>query len=161
MTMGKRILYHFTSTYHLPSILAAETLTLTESNIGSPNEAWEPYGEHYGPDVVWCFNVPKPIMGSPTMLMARGTTAGGDHFLIDKRLVRITIEVPEEDVVRFTPWAKDLGIHPSWLKVMQKGNPSKNWYCVLRPVPMDEWLTVEIRERVDAPWIEDLEGPTS
>jgi hypothetical protein len=46
-------LYHFTSPYHLPAILDADRLTVTESNISNTRE-------HKGPDVVWLTDDPEP-----------------------------------------------------------------------------------------------------
>jgi hypothetical protein len=146
--------WHFTGLPHLPKIIRAGAIGVTESNIGSPKPGWAPYGKHVGPDVVWCFSTPVPRISGGSMLTTASSDKGRRVRRIDKRLVRFTLDVPEEELVDFVPWAKELGIHPRWLVALASRNRADEWRCVLRPVAEHEWMVIEWREGIRDPWRE-------
>ena len=88
------------------------------------------------------------------MLMSTVSEAKGRVRSIDKRLVRFTLDVPDDQVVEFVPWAARLGIHPRWFAALSRRNCADEWRCVLRPVAEREWKMIEWRERVGHPWRE-------
>ena len=88
------------------------------------------------------------------MLMATASDVRRRVRRVDKRLVRFTLDVPEEEVVEFVPWAQQLGIHPHWLAALASRNRADEWRCVLCPVAEHEWGMIEWREGVGHPWRE-------
>jgi hypothetical protein len=119
-------LYHFTSLYHLPLIKAAGQLNLTESNIGSPYKDWLPYGEHFGPDVVW---LTERILPSDNGL-------GGSA--VNKQAVRIEVDI--DNAVRWVDFANRHGINRRWYRYLDKagGFTSRYWWVALDPIVVKE-----------------------
>jgi hypothetical protein len=119
-------LYHYTSLYHLPLIKAAGYLKLVESNIGSPDKRFPPYGEHVGPDVVWLTESPSP----------KGHGLGGAS--VDKRAVRIEVDI--EDAIRWREFANKHGINRDWYRIMDMSGEytARYWWVSLRPIPIAE-----------------------
>ena len=125
-------LYHFTSTYHLPLILAAGELAPTESNIGSPSRKHKPHGARVGPDVVWFTKSRVVPPGSHGL-------AGS---IVDKAEVRITVEV--DDAVLWSEFSSKHKIDPSWYAVLDARGlgTASSWWVVARAVPSSQWLEV-------------------
>ena len=123
-------LYHFTSTHHWPAIIAAEFLKTTESNIGSVNELWKPFGEHVGPDVVWLTDMPE--------ITAKGCGLNGSR--LDKTEIRITVEVA--DAISWPAFAAKHGINKKWYRALGSGRRPETWWVVPRRIYRVEWIDV-------------------
>ncbi len=122
------ILYHFTSTVHLPLINAAGALTTTESNLS-------PTREHAGPDVVWLTSDPEPD--------AEGHALAGS--CVDKTAVRITVDVPDAEVWGWLPWSRGHRIPKKWARHLERGRRPATWYVMERPIPRAEWVAVDVQ----------------
>jgi hypothetical protein len=139
------ILYHFTSMLHLVPIMDDGYLKTTETNL-------DPRIEHHGPDAVWFIDTPE--LGE----YDHGLNAAlPGEVRPDKTAVRFTIEVPDNWVVQWLPWAEAQGINPHWLEVLVRDSGGRegasHWMCVFRKVPMDRWLNIETRQP-DGSWKE-------
>ncbi len=122
-------LYHFTSLYHLPLIRQAGFLKLVESNIGSPDKRFLPYGEHVGPDVVWLTERMDPS----------GHGLGGAS--VDKRKVRIEFNIEDmESAIRWRDFANQHGINREWYRIMDKSGDytARYWWVSRLEIPVGE-----------------------
>jgi len=124
------ILYHYTSSLHMPSIQYEGMIRTTESNIGSPIPSMPPYGDHYGPDVVWLTNRPDV---STTAVNAMGPK--GD--------VCITVNVSGLYIHHWPKWAREQGINEDWYDVLANGFDPESWYISTRPIPITEWMSID------------------
>ncbi len=127
------ILYHFTSSIHLPKIMSDGFLKVTESNISERRE-------HAGPDVVWLTSNPDPAG-------ARWQGAGVQNWhpgviLAPKDEIRFTVDVPKRDVHKWLVWSRARGIDPGWAAHLASVGGSRRWHVIERPVVRDEWVTV-------------------
>lgn len=124
-------LYHFTCEEHMPSILAYGVLRTTSPNLASRDR-------HGDPRVLWTTTDQNP--GGKHGL----NTPAGMH---DKEAVRFTLEVPDEWVFEWEPWADSRGIgrqHKGMLLTLAGGHEvAKTWRLVDREVPHDMWVLVE------------------
>lgn len=139
-------LYHLTTPLHLPAILDAGELTLTESNVGAPPQLvrampgvrFQRIGERVAPSVLWCTDVEDPT----------------DHGMLSssagKGLMRFTIQVPDEVAAWWPEWSAARGIDRAWYKVLARAGRPQEWWVVTRPVPASEWEVVERRETLDS-----------
>lgn len=122
-------LYHFTSTAHLPLILAAGFLRPVESNVSGE-------AAHYGPDVVWLLDVP---------------TIDHDHGLAnphhDKTEVCFTVDVPG---IRWEAWIWTSRMHPAWREAITQaaGGPeaAAHWYVWPAVIRRSRWVEVAVRD---------------
>jgi hypothetical protein len=121
------ILYHFTSTTHLPRILRTEYLKTVESNIAAP-----PYA-HVGPDVVW-------LLDTPTCDYPHGLLKSS----VDKQEIRFTVDVPG---IRWLDWPPVAKMELDWRRALLKAaggeDAAAHWYVYPRRIPAKRW--VEIR----------------
>jgi len=121
-------LYHFTSTHHLPFIMAHGRLMTTESNLS--------HEQYAAASCVWFTTDPEP---------------GGKHGLCggsaDKEEIRITVEVPDDLVVEWAAWATKNHMTSDWRKVLLGGGGGKSvadtWRMVFQSVPSSMWVSVE------------------
>lgn len=131
--MGE-LMYHFTSPERLELIRLSGFIRTTESNIGSPNPAWVPYGEHVGPDVVWLTDVPRPRAKA----IALDVTLDGT----DKTAVRITVDVDAEDLTWWPDFRRRHGIHREWRRHLERGRDPDSWWVVEHPIPVESFVEV-------------------
>lgn len=99
-----------------------------------------PYGEHVGPDVVW---LTRDI--TPKQAWAVPRTHNWEDHPVDYRkdAVLIAVEVPDEEVHKWTEWAFEQGINQKWYDSLAMGlDEHEDWYVVTRPVPIEEWIGV-------------------
>jgi hypothetical protein len=134
--------YHLTSERHLKGIERDGVIRPSESNVGSPVPAWQPYGTHVGPDVVWLLN-------TPVLEFNHGlTTAAGSDLVsaFDKTAVAIEVNVP---AMRWLDWAYSSQMHPAWRKAfIQAGGGDEaatHWYVWPRTIRRSRWVSMVIR----------------
>lgn len=141
-----KTLYHFTHEKALRSIKAQGCIRTTESNIGSPFPQWPPTGEHVGPDVVWLTSEPSPGKSAAglryTVEQAKAIRAAG-YSVPDKTQIRLTIEVPDEEPLRWRDFAREHGINRKWKRALEKDARPDTWWVLPRLVLYDE--IVEVR----------------
>lgn len=120
-------LYHFTSTYHLPFIMAHGRLMTTESNLS--------HEQYAAPSCVWFTTDPEP---------------GGKHGLggsANKEEIRITVEVPDDLIVEWAAWATKNRMTSDWRNVLLRGgggmSAGDTWRMVFQSVPSSMWVAVE------------------
>ena len=142
------VLYHFTGTHHLASILRDGCLRPSESNVGTPRpppgmDRLPPVGEHLGPDVVWMLDTPEITHPHGLVNALTGTA---------KTRVRFTVDV---DATRWTSWPPARRMNPQWRAAMIRTGggkvAAKHWWVTQRPVPASAWLAVDIRQD-DGSW---------
>lgn len=126
------LLYHYTSTEHLPLILGDGFLKTVESNISFKRP-------HAGPDVVWLTTDPDPA----------DDTMGLQGADVDKLAVRITVNVDRRSVHKWLPWARARGIDPAWLKALTSAGGAGTWRVVERPIPAARFTQILNRRTGD------------
>jgi hypothetical protein len=128
------LLYHYTSSVHVPRILRAGVLRPTGSNLDLTSEGRSPAG----PPVVWLTTHDHP-----------GAGHGLYQSVADKTEYRFTVEVPRDWPKRWVKWAKAHGSTPrgmDWLASTGGGwEVAESWWVVARPIPARYWLAVERR----------------
>jgi hypothetical protein len=136
-------LYHFTSEMYLETILQCGYLKVCESNIGAPGPPFEgKIGEHVGPDVCWLTDLrapTKPLGLDPPHILPPGAQ-WAEKSLKDR--VRFTLELPDHEVHKWEPWARERGIDPDWFAVLASFAVAKHVYLIERPVPREEWAGI-------------------
>lgn len=128
-------LFHFTSTMHLPAILRARSLRLTESNVDISGA---------GPGVVWLTETTE----------GAGNGLGQGGF---KDQVRFSIpSVMLYGYLHWWPsWSREQGIQEFWYKALEAasggGNPD-NWWVCTGAIPSIAWESVE--QKQGSAWVE-------
>ena len=135
-------LYHFTSTRYISSIAERQALLPSESNIGSPTEGFEPFGEHYAPDVVWLTNK-----------QYNDGTLGLEGSALDKGAVRYTVEIPDDEAHHWPEWSRKHGMNETWRRAFEGTGDPDSWYVVERPISRKEFVAVEILPNKDAAYV--------
>lgn len=125
-------LYHFTSREHLASIRCDGYLRLTESNVSAP---WQHLAMT---PVVWFVDTP---------VLQHDHGLGGSA--VDKRDVRIAVDVPESWTLRWLDWANGQGIDGHWLNALVDAaggfEAAAHWWVTFRVVHHDRWVEVAVR----------------
>lgn len=147
-------LYHLTSIYHLPVIMASGYLKVTESNV-----SLIPHEEHKGPDVVWLTTSQRPGQGWASMR---------DHLaFVDKTRVIFEVDVPDDVVRPWYDWCIEHGGTDHFMRALAASGDERiglrqghlyddlgdaalalarqEWYVVERTVPWLEWESVTDR----------------
>lgn len=131
-TVATTPLYHYTAPAHLPRIVRAGMLTLTESNVN-------PSLPHAGRDVLWLTtdSNARASHGLSLGINVRGSVA-------DKTRVRFTLDVPDA-----VPWlesdeyaAMDHTFRAGIIKSGGGMSAARTWYVAYSPVPRSRWLSV-------------------
>ena len=116
---------------------------------------WEPldhlpdvkYGEHVGPDVVWLTSDPTPKQAWQSLNDALDIRA-------QKSQILFVVEVPDEDVKKWSEWAFEQGISKFWYEALDDDDGSAdNWYVVDREIPKAEWVAIYMAQSGDAIWL--------
>jgi len=140
--MSPRSLYHYTTELHLPLIVAAGFLRVTESNIGSPVPGVEPSGEHYGPDVVWLTNSDEVDgLGLETTV-----TLGLGLF-------RFVVAVPDNEVHHWPTWNKRFAMNDAWRASLERDQRPESWWLIERPIPRREWVAIQRQVDQGDEWV--------
>lgn len=132
------ILYHYTSVVHLPWIVDAGYLGLTD-NVLHHDRIEEP-------GVCWFLD--RPLVEIPYSHGLAGS-------IVDKTAVQFTVDVPDGWVRRWVPWAQDRGVEPLWLTAMVRAGggfaAADHWHVTFRTVPRNRWVSVLLAEGVEPP----------
>jgi hypothetical protein len=122
-------LYHYTSRMHLPRILAARFLEVTESNLD-----W--HRQHAGPDVVWLTN-------QADLYTRDAPWAGRGQIGVDKLEIRFTVDVP--DAVPWERWQRQHKMKRQWyVAFVRAGGDSSTWFVVEHRIPREQWREVRV-----------------
>ncbi len=124
-------LYHFTSLIHLPKIMRSD-LSRGEVPIG-------PFPRRRLPTAV---NLTSNGSGKANADWNRGN-------LIDKTRVRLTVDLPDDQVTTFGQVRRRFKISRDWVRRLAPGQEYRNWYFAFGGVPLEKVLKVEIA--VDSP----------
>lgn len=123
------ILYHFTHRGHLLSILEEGKIRTTESNISIERA-------HAGPDVVWLFDIPEVPL----------TT--GESLYEAKRVVRFKVNIPKQQVHKWTDWGPQKSMSPTWREAFLKAgggmSAAGHWYVATSSIPVERWEEVTV-----------------
>jgi hypothetical protein len=145
-------LYHLTSIYHLPIIMQAGFLKITESNI-----SLIPHEEHVGPDVVWLTTSPRSGQGWARMRP--------EFAYVDKTRILFELELPDADVHNWHDWALAHGSTLHFMKALASSGDERHplgyrvgddgeadlaaleraraeWFVIEREVPWVEWTRI-------------------
>lgn len=150
-------LYHFTSTLHLPKILAAGFLETTENNVAKPRFVnGIDVNANRGPGVVWL---------TTQETVTPGKAFGLEGSAVDKTECRITVQVPKRDVHRWDKWATRRCIELAWLEQQKSVTPGfYSQRVMLRRIYTGEWTEVvnlrtgEVFDIPEAPHSADVTG---
>jgi len=123
------LLYHFTPVVHIQKIISLGLLYLVESDLGLMKR-------FAAPSCVWLTTDPDPT---------------GKHGLnlchAEKEAIRITVEIPDDDVVIWSDWATENGMKSNWRRSMYESGGGRKatdtWRMVFRPVVAAEWTKIE------------------
>lgn len=111
---------------------------ISDTNASSDDLA--PYGEHLGPDVVWLTRdiTPRQAWASP------GGHSWEEHpEMYRKDSILIEVNVPDEEVHKWSEWAFEQGINPNWYYALALGlDEHLDWFVIERPIPFEEWTGV-------------------
>ncbi len=129
-----KTLYHFTSSLHLPKILASGALLPTESNI-------HPYQPHAGPDVVW-------LLDTPEVEFDHGLTYPLEHPAhgsgVSKSEIRFEVSSPL--AVKWSEWAWLLRMEKGWRDTLVEAaggeEAADHWYVLPGRIPASRWASV-------------------
>ncbi len=137
-----KLLYHFTNWVHYAEIASSGVILTTESNIGSGDPELQPYGEHLGPDVVWLTDSQSgegcALDYCPAVMAELQSEMDLPAAALDKRNVRLTCELPDEEWHHWPEWAGVHGINPHWQRIVERDQRPWSWWVIERPVALKE-----------------------
>lgn len=122
--------YHYTHQSHMPSILRAGELRITESNVSFEKA-------HAGPDVLWLSTDPDLIGSTASGL---GLFGGGGE---SKAQVRFTLSLPKAEVHVWRDWARQHGSNERAISTLAAAGGSDAWRVIERPVAQSEWVSID------------------
>lgn len=105
------------------------------------------YGEHVGPDVVWLTSDPTPKQAWQSL---------NEHLDVraQKSQILFVVEVPDEDMHKWSEWAFEQGISQFWYDALDDDDGSAdNWYVVPREIPKAEWVAIYMAQTGEAIWL--------
>jgi len=134
----EKVLYHYTSTYHLPAILRTEYLKLTESNLKAPTQEEVVNLLKYGGyDSTSLY---KPCVWLTTSNKTEGH--GLDGSAVDKTEIKITVRW-QKDFQNWKVWSRANGINKKWAKALEKGRNSNSWWISEKPILFADIIQIE------------------
>lgn len=126
-----KVLYHYTSQFHLNRILQSKRITLTESNLG--------FAMQGNPCVVWMTDMPTPDNHG---LLFQDNMPDD----INKTFYRISIRWKNHFRL-WDKWSEEKGIDPETKRVLIESAGARetymSWYVSESNVPVNDWLTIE------------------
>lgn len=132
--MNTPALFHFTALGHLPTIVDAGFLKLTESNASRLRT-------HAAPPVVWLTTT--PIAGTKHGLNAGVNEPG---TAADKTRVRFEVDVPDAE-----PWLGSELYHqtePAWRRTLISTGggmaAARTWWMAPSVIPAERWISLEV-----------------
>lgn len=140
--MKEDYLYHFTSTYHLPSIIKSGFLKLTPSNLIGPRPDDDLHIDPLTGCAVWKTMNYKPVVWLTKDPGANSNANGLNGSLVNKSEIRITITKP----INCIPWnvfADRHKMNRSWRKKFEEGKAPENWFVSERKIPFSEIARIE------------------
>lgn len=152
-----KLLYHFTNWVNDVEIGSSGVILTTESNIGSVRPDLQPYGEHLGPDVVWLTDSQSGGgcgLRYPAVMTQLHTKMGLPAAALDKRKVRSTCELPDEECHHWPAWATAHGINRRWQRIFEKGQTPWTWWLIERPITPNEIVKSEVMDPELTAWLD-------
>lgn len=119
-----KVLYHYTSTFHLPQIFQSKFLKLTESNLRLDKTMYKP--------VVWLTTVLEP------------TGQGLEGSIVDKTEVRITVE-HKEKYKYWKVWSRKNKIPKIWADSLERNQKPETWWVSTEEIPFEDIIMIENR----------------
>jgi len=128
-------LYHFTSIYHLATIMEDGFIKTTESNADF-------LIDHAETDVVWLTSNKNP----QSEISLEGS-------IVDKKQVRLTVNI---NAIQYLQWAKKNNVDDFTIHMLDStgGGQARKWFVVERPVLQSEWVMVELFDSQSQKWVE-------
>ena len=144
-------LYHYTTVSHLVSILEdrqldpSKTVTLKKER-----------------PVVWLTTKPdwektaNKMVGGSDGTVRRGTKQ--DTHVLGGGLIRIEVK-PEGPLYTWKQWKKRSGVSKRYVKPLEDiakdegANPAKEWRVSFVPIPIDQWIAVDVWDWDKGVWI--------
>lgn len=122
---------------------------------------WEPnpdrvttlFGEHVGPDVVWLTSDTTPKQDWQSVDLAPSRSHRKDEVLF-------VVDVPDEDVHKWSTWAFTHGISQFWYDALDNDDAeATNWYVVEREIPKSEWVGIYMAKGGNVVWLNPDKHP--
>ncbi|KXP06388.1 hypothetical protein [Tsukamurella pseudospumae] len=133
------ILYHYTSTQHLPKIMGGGVLLTTENNLRAAKiVGGVDVNANKGRGVVWLTDVAEPE-GDPFAM--RGSA-------VDKYAVRITVEVPDKEALRWDKYVAKRNGEKRVFEALSRDLAWRRVRVVERRIYADEWREVRVSDDV-------------
>ena len=120
------VLYHYTSIYHLPTILETGFLKLTESNLRIDIEMHKP--------VVWATTTKEP----------NGYGLGLDGSMVDKTEIRIHLR-KNNNFMHWSRFKKQNKHDKNFVQAIEKNRSPKTWWVSSQIIPLEDVLLIENR----------------
>lgn len=144
----EKVLYHYTSRYHLPMIMKSGFLQLTESNLIEAKT----YKEAMPKELSQLY---KPVVWLTTTKTAQGN--GLEKSMLNKYEIRITLR-KREHYENWVLWSKNNRIKSSWAKRLSSvGNPN-SWYVSEKIIPLTAEEVLRIENTITGEIIIDVEN---
>lgn len=144
--MGK-ILYHFTSGYHLEKILESGYLKLTESNLQLTKD-WDIVAYNQGKQKLY-----KPVVWLTDKAEEDAVGMGLESSKVDKTSIRIAIK-KQPYHKKWSKWRREQGMDTAWAKEMERGRAPKTWWVSEITIGVKDFLeVVDMRtgEKIEVP----------
>ncbi|ASN06851.1 hypothetical protein [Virgibacillus necropolis] len=120
----EKILYHYTSTFHLPKIIKVGFLKLTESNLRMDKELYKP--------VVWLTTAYEP---NPKGLGLTGS-------IVDKTEIRIHVK-KKNSFQYWKSYSRKNKIDKKWAEILETGRKSNTWWVSTEIIALDDVQLIE------------------
>ncbi len=132
-----KLLYHYTSAYHLLRIIASERITTTTSDLLKPKHLMVVNGCAIDPETDWY----RPVVWLTDSLDPK--KMGLDGASVDKKRIRITIPM-QPYFKKWGPWATQNNMDSKWRRAYVRDLNWKSWYVSEIPIFLDD--VAEIRD---------------
>lgn len=128
-----KTLYHYTSIERWGRIKDDGRLNTTDSCLVAPSRDGA-LNENRGPSVVWLTTDGEGTLGHGLQNTLDRT---------DKTRVRVTVQLPNNEVHKWKDWALRRRINPRWLRSLTEDQSgASTWRITERPIPSTRWVEV-------------------